>query len=72
MNIFIGIIFSIIALAAFITLLRWIWNMDDARFERGFTIWGLGIKPHEEAIEELNQRVTTDEVEIPTSTQIKQ
>jgi hypothetical protein len=46
--------------------------MDDARFERGFTIWGLGIKPHEEAIEELNQRVTTDEVEIPTSTQIKQ
>ena len=48
------VLIILLALSVFgITLfLRWVWAMEDQEFNRMFSIFMLGVKPHEEAFEE--------------------
>ena len=36
----------------FIMFVRWVWTMEDKKFNRMYSIFMLGVKPHEEAFEE--------------------
>ena len=46
-----------LSVLAFILFLQWVWTMDNQKFNRIFSIYMLGVKPHEEAFEdELAQK----------------
>ena len=46
-----------LSVLAFILFLKWVWTMDNQKFNRIFSIYMLGVKPHEEAFEdELAQK----------------
>ena len=46
-----------LSVLAFILFLQWVWTMDNQKFNGIFSIYMLGVKPHEEAFEdELAQK----------------
>ena len=52
LDIFILVIFLALSAFGFIFFLRRVWTMDNVEFNRMFSIYMLGVKPHEEAFEE--------------------
>ena len=46
------IILLALSVYGFTLFLRWVWAMEDQKFNRMFSIFMLGVKPHEEALEE--------------------
>jgi hypothetical protein len=48
------VLITLLALSVFgfIMFVRWVWAMEDHKFNRMFSIFMLGVKPHEEAFEE--------------------
>ena len=52
LEIFVLIILLGLSVFGFILFVRWVWAMEDQKFNRMFSIFMLGVKPHEEAFEE--------------------
>ena len=52
LEIFVLIILLGLSVFGFILFVRWVWTMEDHKFNRMFSIFMLGVKPHEEAFEE--------------------
>lgn len=46
------VILLVFSVFGFILFVRWVWAMEDQKFNRMFSIFMLGVKPHEEAFEE--------------------
>lgn len=57
LKIFVLIILLALSVFGFIMFVRWVWTMEDKNFNRMYSIFMLGVKPHEEAFaEELAER----------------
>ena len=71
LQILVLIILLALSVFGFILFVRWVWTMEDQKFNRMFSIFMLSVKPHEEAFEEelaererlenqLNEKVSGD------------
>lgn len=52
LEIFMLVILLVLSAFGFIFFLRRVWTMENVEFNRMFSIYMLGVKPHEEAFEE--------------------
>ena len=52
LEILVLIILLALSVFGFIMFVRWVWTMEDNKFNRMYSIFILGVKPHEEAFEE--------------------